>query len=81
MITFGAFGYAVAEPDRSRPPTVEQVLQWWSENAEVNLTAHGKRFHYMITPAHIHIDLLTQEVRIDVDTEGGQNIYSFAVFE
>ena len=35
LITFSAFGYAVAEP-RNPPLTMEQVLQWWSENAEVN---------------------------------------------
>jgi hypothetical protein len=81
LITFGAFGYGVAEPDRSPPPTVERVLQWWAENAEVNETADGKHFHYMITPAHVHIDLITREVRINVDTEGGQNIYPFAVFK
>jgi hypothetical protein len=35
----------------------------------------------MITPAHVHIDLKAEEVRIDVDSEGGQNIYAFAVFK
>ena len=81
LITFGAFGSAMAEPDRSPAPTVARVLEWWTENAEVNGTADGKHFHYMITPAHVHIDLQGQEVRIDVDSEGGQNIYAFAVFK
>ena len=81
LITFGAFGNATAEPDRSPLPTVARVLQWWTENAEVNGTADGKHFHYMVTPAHVHIDLKAQEVRIDVDSEGGQNIYAFAVFK
>jgi hypothetical protein len=80
LITLGAFGKAVAEPDGSPPPSVTRVLQWWTQNAEVNETADGKHFHYMITAAHVHIDLKAQEVRIDVDPEGGQNIYAFAVF-
>ena len=81
LITFGAFGNAMAEPDRSPPPTVARVLEWWTQNAEVNGTVDGKHFHYMITPAHVHIDLKEQEVHIDVDSEGGQNIYAFAVFK
>jgi hypothetical protein len=81
LITFGAFGNAVAEPDQSTSPTVVRVLQWWTQNGEVNRTTDGKHFHYMITPAHVHIDLKAQEVRIDVDSEGGQNIYAFAVFK
>ena len=81
LITFGAFGSATAEPDRSPPPTVARVLEWWTQNAEVNGTADGKHFHYMITPAHVHFDLKAQEVHIDVDSEGGQNIYAFAVFK
>jgi hypothetical protein len=80
LITFVAFGNATAESDPSPPPTVARVLEWWTQNAEVNGTADGKHFHYMITPAHVHIDLKAQEVRIDVDSEGGQNIYAFAVF-
>ena len=58
-----------------------RVLEWWTQNAEVNGTVDGKHFHYMITPAHVHIDLKAQEVHIDVDSEGGQNIYAFAVFK
>jgi hypothetical protein len=81
LITFGAFGNATAVPDRSSPPSVAQVLEWWTQNGEVNRTADGKHFHYMITPAHVHIDLKAQEVHIDVDSEGGQNIYAFAVFK
>jgi hypothetical protein len=81
LITFGAFGDAMAEPDRSSPPTVARVLDWWTQNAEVNGTVDGKHFHHMITPAHVHIDLKAQEVHIDVDSEGGQNIYAFAVFK
>jgi hypothetical protein len=81
LITFGAFGNATAEPEWSSPPTVARVLEWWTQNAEVNGTADGKHFHYMITPAHVHIDLKGQEVHIDVDSEGGQNIYAFAVFK
>jgi hypothetical protein len=81
LITFCALGSATAEPDRSPPPTVGRVLEWWTQNAEVNGTADGKHFHYMITPAHVHFDLKAQEVHIDVDSEGGQNIYAFAVFK
>jgi hypothetical protein len=81
LITFGAFGNAMAGSEWSSPPTVTRVLEWWTQNAEVNGTADGKHFHYMITPAHVHIDLKGQEVRIDVDSEGGQNIYAFAVFK
>jgi hypothetical protein len=74
IIVFCSFGSAVAEP----APTVDRVLQWWSENAEINESAGGIHFHYVITPARVHIDSKAQEVRIDVDTDGGQNIYSFA---
>jgi hypothetical protein len=81
LIISPAFGNAVAEPDHYPPPTVARVLQWWTQNAEVNGTADGKHFHYMITPANVHIDLKAQEVRIDVDSQGGQNIYAFAVFK
>jgi hypothetical protein len=81
LISVGTFGNAMAEPERSPPPTVTRVLEWWTQNAEVNGTVDGKHFHYMITPAHVHIDLKGQEVHIDVDSEGGQNIYAFAVFK